>query len=123
IHTHLREFVKYDMVLSMLSITQQKILLALLRAKKPVTVRKLMEYAGIQYNIRSHLEYLSSLDLIKVDREVDFPRRKLVTLTSRGRAVANLIKEINTLLNNTEAVGEESKAILATKSRENTPTE
>jgi len=110
------------MVLRMLSITQQRILLALLRAKKPVTVRKLMEYAGIRYNIRPHLEYLSSLDLIKVDSEDEFPRRKLVTLTSRGRAVANLIKEIDTLLNNTEAVNEGSKTIFAINSRENTLT-
>ena len=107
----------------MLSMTQQKILLALLKAKKPVTVRKLMEYAGIQYNIRSHLEYLSSLNLIKVDSEDEFPRRKLVTLTSRGRAVAYLIKEIDTLLNNTEAVDERSRTIFAINSRENAPSE
>ncbi len=107
----------------MLSITHQKILLALLRAGKPVTIRRLMEYAGIQYNIKPHLEYLSSLNLIKVDSENRFPRRKLVTLTSRGRAVANLIKEIDTLLNNTEVVDEESKTVLAANSRENTLTE
>jgi len=107
----------------MLSITHQKILLALLRAGKPVTIRRLMEYAGIQYNIKPHLEYLSSLNLIKVDSENRFPRRKLVTLTSRGRAVANLIKEIDTLLNNTEVVDEESKTVPVANSRENTLTE
>ncbi len=106
LHTHLREFEKYNMVLNMLSITQQKILLALLRAKKPVTVRKLMEYAGIQYNIKHHLEYLSSLDLIKVDCEDGFPRRKLVALTDRGRAIANLIREIDSLLNSSESTNE-----------------
>ena len=80
-----------------------------------------MEYAGIQYNIKHHLEYLSSLNLIKVDCEDEFPRRKLVALTDRGRAIANLIKEIDSLLNNGEPANEKEVAVYSISSRENTP--
>ena len=85
----------------MLSVTQQKIQLALLRAGKPLTVRKLMEVAGIQYNIRMHLEYLSSLKLITMNIEDTFPRRKFVMLTNRGLVIAKLLEQINSILNET----------------------
>jgi len=89
----------------MLSITQQKILLALLRAGEPLTVRKLMEIAGIQYNIKSHLEYLNSLGLIVINSEEEFPRRKLIALTKRGLTVAKLLEQVVNTLDATEIRG------------------
>ncbi|RLG74625.1 MAG: MarR family transcriptional regulator [Thermoprotei archaeon] len=83
----------------MLGIAQQRILLALLKEGKPTHVRRVMELAGIQYNIRHHIEALRSLELVEV-RENGYPRRKLVSLTEKGVRVARLLREIESLLQN-----------------------
>ena len=56
-----------------------------------------MEVAGIQYNIRYHIEVLQRLDLVDV-KEDGYPRRKVITLTEKGMRVAKLLYEIESLL-------------------------
>lgn len=82
----------------MLKVVQQRILLTLLKSKTPLTVRKLMTKADIKFNIKKHIEILKNLDLLKVEEEKDFPRRKLISLTEKGREVAELLLKIEMIL-------------------------
>lgn len=82
----------------MLRVIQQRILLTLLKSRDPLTVRKLMNRANIKFNIKGHIEVLENKKLIVIEEEKGFPRRKFISLTKRGREVAELLLKIEALL-------------------------
>ena len=48
--------------------------------------------------IYNALKRLKKVDLIAEEREEDFPRRRLISLTEKGRKIAKLLVEIEKIL-------------------------
>lgn len=76
-----------------------RVLVLLLEEKKPLTIsnlrRKITSSQDALYNA---LKLLHEYGLIKEEREENFPRRRLISLTDQGRKIAELLVEIEKVL-------------------------
>ena len=71
----------------------QKILLALLDEKEEVVKTSLLRIVSNSYSLDKHLETLQSLDLINIREEKIVRRTFYVSLTTKGRAVAEQLRK------------------------------
>jgi len=76
-----------------------RILVLLFRKKEPLTISALRRMINSSQDaLYNALKLLYDNGLIAEEREEDFPRRRLISLTDRGRKVAELLVEIERIL-------------------------
>jgi DNA-binding MarR family transcriptional regulator len=73
---------------------EQRILKALM-TKDKMLARELVEKSRASTSVLNpSLKHLEELGLVKEEREEDFPRRRFIMLTDKGRKVGELLYEI-----------------------------
>ncbi|AAY79889.1 helix-turn-helix domain-containing protein [Sulfolobus acidocaldarius] len=81
-----------------LSEVEQRILKALLKKDK-MTARELVDASHSSTSVLNpSLEHLIKLGLVNEEREHSFPRRRFVILTESGKEVAQLLVEIERIV-------------------------
>ena len=80
---------------------EQRVLKAL-AAKDKMLARELVEAARASTSVLNPaVEHLEQLGLVTEERENEFPRRRFIMLTERGKKVAELLFEIEKLISQT----------------------